>query len=327
MIAPLQRVDANPILEPEAVPFAKCSGVFNAGAVTDARTGRVAMLFRAYETDTGRSSIGLAVSHDGIHFDEVRDRPALSRVEPYEEWGVEDPRVAWLAAEGRYAITYTGHSPAGPRLCLATTDDILDPSRYRRHGPRLATENKNGVVFPEKIAGRYAVLHRPMPRIVLARVGALEDPWPLDGSVLVGPRPGTWRSSRVGAGAPPLRTRLGWLLAFHGATAIAEGNVYSMGWCVLDGDDPSRVRYVSPEPALLPETDYEIHPGPLPQVGMENFPHGIRVVFPCGLVERGRDLFVYYGAADRVMAAARVETDALLESLEAAIARGEGNAA
>jgi predicted GH43/DUF377 family glycosyl hydrolase len=129
----------------------------------------------------------------------------------------------------------------------------------------------------------------------------------------------------VGAGAPPLRTRLGWLLAFHGATAVAEGNVYSMGWCVLDGADPSRVLYVSREPALAPETDYEIHPGPLPQVGMENFPHGIRVVFPCGLVERGRDLIVYYGAADRVVAAARVEKEALLQSLEAAIARGEGD--
>lgn len=327
MIAPLRRVDANPVLVPEDVPFAKCSGVFNAGAVVDARSARVVMLFRAYETGTGRSSIGLAVSDDGIHFDEVRDRPALSRVEPYEEWGVEDPRVAWIASEGRYAITYTGHSPAGPRLCLATTDDILDPSRYRRHGPRLPTENKNGVVFPDKIAGRYAVLHRPMPRIVLARVAALEDPWPLDGDVLVGPRPGTWRSSRVGAGAPPLRTRLGWLLAFHGATAVAEGNVYSMGWCVLDGDDPSRVRYVSPEPALSPETDYEIHPGPLPQVGMENFPRGIRVVFPCGLIERGRDLIVYYGAADRVMAAARVDKAALLASLEGAIARGEDDVA
>lgn len=327
MIALLQRVDANPVLVPEDVPFAKCSGVFNAGAVADARTRRVVLLFRAFEAETGRSSIGLAVSADGIHFDEVRDRPALSRVEPYEEWGVEDPRVAWLAAEGRYAITYTGHSPAGPRLCLATTDDVLDPSRYRRHGPRLATENKNGVVFPETIAGRYAVLHRPMPRIVLARVGALEDPWPAEGAVLLGPRPGTWRSSRVGAGAPPLRTRLGWLLAFHGATAVAEGNVYSMGWCVLDGDDPARVRYVSPEPALAPETDYEVHPGPLPQVDMANFPGGIRVVFPCGLVELGRDLLVYYGAADRVVAAARVEKEALLESLEAAIAGGEGNAA
>jgi beta-1,2-mannobiose phosphorylase / 1,2-beta-oligomannan phosphorylase len=327
MIAPLQRADANPVLVPEDVPFAKCTGVFNAGAVADSRTGRVVLLFRAFEADTGRSSIGLAVSNDGIHFDDVRDRPALARVEPYEEWGTEDPRVTWLAAEGRYAITYTGHSPAGPRLCLATTDDILDPSRYVRHGPRLATENKNGVVFPETVGGRYAVLHRPMPRIVLARVAALTDPWPAAGAVLLGPEPGTWRSSRVGAGAPPLRTRLGWLLAFHGATTVPEGNVYSMGWCVLDGGDPARVRYVSREPALAPETDYEIHHAPLPQVDMANFPGGIRVVFPCGLVERGPDLIVYYGAADRVVAAARVEKEALLESLEAAIARGGGDAA
>jgi predicted GH43/DUF377 family glycosyl hydrolase len=325
VIAPLRREVSNPVLVPEAVPFARCSGVFNAGAVTDARSGRVVLLFRAYEADTGRSSIGLALSEDGIRFEEVWDRPALARVEPYEEWGVEDPRVAWLPAEERYAITYTGHSPQGPRLCLATTDDLLDPARYRRHGPRLPTENKNGVVFPERIGGRYAVLHRPMPRIVLARPGALEDPWTAEGAVLLGPREGTWRSSRVGAGAPPLRTRLGWLLAFHGATHVADGNVYSMGWCVLDGDDPSRVLYVSKEPALAPEAAYEIHQLPLPQVDMANFPGGIRVVFPCGLVERDGSLIVYYGAADRVVAAARVETGALLDSLEAAIARGEGD--
>jgi beta-1,2-mannobiose phosphorylase / 1,2-beta-oligomannan phosphorylase len=196
-----------------------------------------------------------------------------------------------------------------------------------RHGPRLATENKNGVVFPETIGGGYVVLHRPMPRIVLARVRALEDPWPLDGVALLGPRAGTWRGSRVGAGAPPLRTRIGWLLAFHGATAIADGNVYSMGWCVLGADDPSRVLYVSKEPALAPEAGYEIHHAPLPQVDMANFPGGIRVVFPCGLVERGADLIVYYGAADRVVAAARVEKEALVGSLEAAIARGEGDVA
>jgi predicted GH43/DUF377 family glycosyl hydrolase len=164
-----------------------------------------------------------------------------------------------------------------------------------------------------------------MPRIVLARPGALEDPWTGGGEVLLGPREGTWRSSRVGAGAPPLRTRLGWLLAFHGATHVADGNVYSMGWCVLDGDDPSRVLYVSKEPALAPEAAYEIHHAPLPQVDMANFPGGIRVVFPCGLVERDESLIVYYGAADRVVAAARVETEALLDSLEAAIARGEGD--
>jgi predicted GH43/DUF377 family glycosyl hydrolase len=327
VIAALERFAANPVLVPEDVKYAECSGVFNGGAVVHHRTGDVVLLFRAYESAVGRSSIGLAVSRDGVAFDHMLDRPALSRVEPYEEWGVEDPRVAWIAGEGRYAITYTGHSPSGPKLCLATTDDILDPSRYRRHGPRLPSENKNGVVFPEKIDGRYAVLHRPMPRIVLARVASLGDAWPLEGSVLVGPKPGTWRSSRVGAGAPPLRTRIGWLLAFHGATAVAEGNVYSMGWCVLDADDPSRVRYVSPGPALSPEAKYEIHPGPLPQVGMENFPFGIRVVFPCGLVERGPDLLVYYGAADRVMALARVDKEALVDSLESAIARGEGDVA
>jgi predicted GH43/DUF377 family glycosyl hydrolase len=174
------------------------------------------------------------------------------------------------------------------------------------------------------VDGDYVVLHRPMPRIECVRVRALEEEWPARGTPLVGPRPGTWRSARVGAGAPPVRTDVGWLLPFHGATTIAEGNVYSMGWCVLDLEHPETVRHVSAEPALAPEAPYEIEPGPIPQVDMANFRTGVRVVFPQGLVERDGDLLVYYGAADVSVAGARVRKDALVESLREAIARGEG---
>ena len=254
-----------------------------------------------------------------MHFDEIRSAPALARIAPYEEWGVEDARVTFIADEGRYAITYTGYSPAGPRVCLVTTDDVLDTDRWVRHGPRLAGENKNCVVFPRRIGGQYVILHRPMPRMVCVRVHALEDEWPVDGTEVLGPVPGTWRSSRVGAGAPPVLTRLGWLLPFHGATSVAEGNVYSMGWCVLDAERPERVLYVSDAPALTPEAPYEIDAGPIPQVDMANFITGVRVVFPQGLVERGDDYLVYYGAADVSVAGARVNRDALLASLEAAM--------
>jgi len=141
---------------------------------------------------------------------------------------------------------------------------------------------------------------------------------------LLGPRPGTWRSARVGAGAPPIRTELGWLFPFHGATSIEEGNVYSMGWCVLDASRPEIVRYVSDSPALAPEAPYEIELGAIPQVDPANFRTGVRVVFPQGLVERGDDLLVYYGAADVSVAAARVGRRELVASLAAAIARGQG---
>jgi predicted GH43/DUF377 family glycosyl hydrolase len=323
-IAPLTRLRGNPVVVPAQIPFVRASGAFNPGAAVDHASGRVVLLVRVFEEETRRSSLALALSADGEHIDEIRDRPAVAREAPYEEWGVEDARITWLAAEGRYAITYTGYSPAGPRVCLITTDDLLSPGRYVRHGPRLAGENKNCVVFPERIDGEYHILHRPMPCIEHVTVRTLEEEWPAHGRVIVGPSPGTWRGSRVGAGSPPIRTELGWLLAIHGATTIADGNVYSMGWCLLELDDPRKVRYLSSTPALTPDAPYEIHCAAIPQVDMANFITGVRVVFPQGLVERGDDLTVYYGAADVSVAAARVNKRALLESLAIAIERGEG---
>ena len=323
-IPPLQRLRSNPLVVPSQIPFARASGAFNPGAAVDQASGRIVLLVRVFEADTRRSVLALALSTDGERIDEIRDCPAVAREAPYEEWGVEDARVTWLADEGRYAITYTGYSSIGPRVCLITTDDLLAPERYVRHGPRLAGENKNCVVFPAKVDGEYQILHRPMPCIEHIKVRSLEEEWPAHGSVLLGPRPGTWRSSRVGAGAPPIRTELGWLLPFHGATTIAEGNVYSMGWCLLDLHEPDRVLYVSDAPALTPEAPYEIEYRDIPQVDMANFVTGVRVVFPQGLVERGDELIVYYGAADVSVAGARVSKRALLASLAAAIEKGEG---
>src|SRR5688500_18327084 len=96
-----------------------------------------------------------------------------------------------------------------------------------------------------------------------------------------------------------------------------------MGWYVLDLEDPTRVRYVSPEPALAPTAPYEIQLEPIPQVDMKYFRTGVRVVFPQGMVERGEDLIVYYGAADVSVGAARVNKESLLSGIEAAIERGD----
>jgi predicted GH43/DUF377 family glycosyl hydrolase len=326
-IPPLRRLASNPLVVPSQVPFTRASGAFNPGAAIDHASGRVALLVRVFEEDSRRSCLALALSTDGERIDEIRDRPAVTREAPYEEWGVEDARITWLADEERYAITYTGYSPIGPRVCLITTDDLLAPERYQRHGPRIAGENKNCVLFPEKVGGQYQILHRPMPCVEHITVRSLEEEWPAHGHTLLGPRRGTWRSSRVGAGAPPIRTELGWLLPFHGATTIEEGNVYSMGWCLLDLDEPRKVLYVSETPALTPEAPYEIEHCDIPQVDMANFVTGVRVVFPQGLVERGDELLVYYGAADVSVAAARVSKRALLEALAAAIANEEGGVA
>ena len=324
LIAPLERLATNPLVRPSDISFVRASGTFNPGVTVDRASDRVVLLVRVFEEASRRSLLGLALSKDGEHIDEVWDRPAVARDAPYENWGVEDARITYFADEKRYAITYTGYSRDGPRVCLITTDDLLSPSRYRRHGPRIAGENKNCVILPEKIDGQYVILHRPMPRMVCIRVSSLEDDWPVDGVPLVGPRPGTWRSSRVGAGAPPVRTEIGWLFPFHGATTIEEGNVYSMGWCVLDLKKPEKVLYVSDAPALTPEAPYEIEPNAIPQVDMANFRTGVRVVFPEGLVERGENYLVYYGAADVSIAAARVNKRDLVTSLAEAIRLDKG---
>ena len=326
VIAPLERLANNPLVRPSDISFVKASGTFNPGVTTDRASGKVVLLVRVFEAASRRSCLGMALSSDGLIIDEVWDRPAVARDAPYEQWGAEDARITYLEAEKRYAITYTGYSRDGPRVCLITTDDLLSPARYRRHGPRIAGENKNCVILPEKVDGQYVILHRPMPRMVCVRVPKLEDDWPVDGVPIVGPRPNTWRSSRVGAGAPPIRTEIGWLLPFHGATAIEEGNIYSMGWCVLDLKKPEKVLYVSDAPALTPEAPYEIQLEAIPQVDMANFKTGVRVVFPQGLVERGDDLLVYYGAADVSIAAARVNKQKLIASLAEAIKRKEGGA-
>ena len=128
MIAPLQRLATNPLVQPSQIAFARASGRLQPRRGVDRASGRVVLLVRVFEEETRRSSLAIALSSDGEHIDEIWDRPAIAREAPYEEWGVEDARITYLADEGRYAITYTGYSSAGPRVCLITTDDLLAPA-------------------------------------------------------------------------------------------------------------------------------------------------------------------------------------------------------
>src|SRR5258705_6736575 len=187
VIAPLERLATNPLIRPSDISFVRASGTFNPGVTVDRARDKVVLLVRVFEEASRRSLLGLALSADGEHIDEIWDRPAVARDAPYEHWGVEDARITYLEDEKRYAITYTGYSRDGPRVCLITTDDLLSPTSYRRHGPRIAGDNKNCVIFPEKVDGKYVILHRPMPRVVCIKVSKLEKPWPTDGVTLIGP--------------------------------------------------------------------------------------------------------------------------------------------
>ena len=120
MIPPLERFASNPIVSPSRIKFVGASGTFNPAATIDRASGRVVLLVRVFEEETKRSYLALALSSDGKNFEEIRDKPAITRDASYEEWGVEDARITYLDADQIYAITYTGYSPAGPRVAART---------------------------------------------------------------------------------------------------------------------------------------------------------------------------------------------------------------
>ncbi len=222
-----------------------------------------------------------------------------------EEFGVEDPRITPI--DGRFWITYVAVSRHGPATALAWTDDFRT---FHRCGVIFCPENKDVILFPEKLGKHFAALHRPVcgtpftrPEMWFATSPDLHA-WgshrPLN---LAGAE---WQSGRVGAGAPPVRVPEGWLELYHGnrqPTRPGEVGMYFGGAILLDADDPVTVRRWLPEPFLVPETDFEVN-GFVPNV-----------VFPTGVVREGPTLLVYYGAADSVTAVAEFSERELVDAM------------
>ncbi|MEX0936854.1 MAG: glycoside hydrolase family 130 protein [Pirellulales bacterium] len=212
--------------------------------------------------------------------------------EPWEEYGIEDPRIVWL--DDRFWITYVAVSRHGAATALASTSDFIT---FERHGIIFCPENKDVVLFPERIGGEYVALHRPTPahrfsppEMWLARSPDLLH-WgshrPLHGGTAA------WESDRVGGGAPPIRTEHGWLEVYHASrrsTVAGQVGTYTAGAMLLDLDDPARVMATSREPLWEPEADYE-------QAGFVP-----RVIFPTGIVVRDQTVQLYYGASDTFVA-------------------------
>ena len=249
---------------------------------------------------TTLSHLRLARSNDGRNFT-VDEKPAMLPLSPIETFGLEDPRITPI--DGCYYISHTAVSSHGIATALARTDDF---KTFDRHGLIFAPEDRDVVIFPEKIDGQYVALHRPYPKHIgtpamwLARSPDLKY-W---GShqKLVDVRPDCWDCVRVGAGAVPFRTPQGWLEIYHGAD---KDNRYCLGAVLLDGDDPSRVLARSAKPLLIPEAPYEL-------TGLLG-----NVVFTCGVISSNPDeILMYYGAADSVTALAVTSVKEILDSLE-----------
>jgi len=221
---------------------------------------------------------------------------AFSAQSELEEFGVEDPRLTPL--DGRYYFTYVAVSSHGVATALASTADF---QTFERHGLIFCLENKDVVLFPQRIGGSYVALHRPngatrfaRPEMWLAKSSDLihwgQHAWLASGQA-------EWESGRIGAGPPPIWTDAGWLTIYHGNVLErhrGEVGSYSAGAMLLDLEQPSRILWRSSTPILEPTADFE----------RQGFVPG--VIFPTGAVEKSGKLLVYYGAADTYTAVAEV---------------------
>lgn len=280
----LHRWEGNPAITVEDVPF-RANTVFN-GTPMVADDG-IHLLLRV-EGQRGYSFFVLARSRDGLHFT-VDEKPCLmpAREGPfarYEINGIEDPRATLL--EDQWYIVYTSVGECGPRVSLAKTDDFVN---YERIALTSEPGNKDGVLFPRKIGGRYARLDRPIGK-GRGSIWVSYSPdlihWG-DSEVIISPRPGYWDEYRIGASCPPIETEEGWLEIYHGVKMSSAGPIYRIGTVLLDLEDPSKVLKHGTAPILSPREDYE-RIGDIPNV-----------CFACGAVVRETgEMLIYYGAAD-----------------------------
>jgi predicted GH43/DUF377 family glycosyl hydrolase len=285
----LTRHPHNPLLTPDLASDWQCYNVFNAGVIHHNDLFHV--FYRAQGLDW-ISRIGYAVSADGVHFNRLA-QPVLA---PQDDWdcrGVEDPRITWLADENRFIMAYTAYSHLGITPMFAESHNLIS---WRRLGPLVKGEdNKDHALFPRKVNGCYLTFHRRPPSIWIAWSNDLLH-W-VDMREILKPRPGGWDCSKVGAAGLPIETGAGWLVIYH---ATDTHNVYRLGVCLLDKNDPSRVIARPGEFIFEPRELWELK-GDVPNV-----------VFSCANPVVDGTVYVYYGGADHVIGLATCQVDELL---------------
>ena len=288
------RYVGNPILSAADIPY-RANTVFNAAAA--AIDGESILLMRV-EDLRGISHLTVARSDDGRTGWRVDPEPTLMPDpdhHPEEVWGIEDPRITWLPEREEWAVAYTAFSRRGPLVSLATTHDFR---QFHRLGPAMPPEDKDAALFPRRIDGRWALIHRPTPLAGPAHIWLAFSPdlrhWG-DHTLLLPAREGAWwDAGKIGLGPPPLETPEGWLMLYHGVRSTASGSLYRAGLVLLDLEDPRRVLHRTDEWVFGPSESYE-------QTGDVG-----GVVFPCGWIHDPAtdELRIYYGAADSAIALA-----------------------
>ncbi len=319
----LKREHGNPVLSSREHAW-EHGGVMNPAAVEAG--GRVHLFYRAVGND-GVSRIGYSSAKDGVRFDERLPYPVFAmegKAEPmspelrsklagsggtFAGVGVEDPRAVVIGDDVLLSFSaFAGWDSLRIAVSSIKVSDLLN-KRWKWTPPAyLSAPNevhKNWVIFPEKIGGKYAILHSlhsgSRDKVLVDYVDDLENAQ-IESPYNPVKDPDVWDSTLRGAGPPPIRTKDGWLLLYH-ATDAREPHRYKIGAMLLDQNDPSKVIARSPFPILEPDARYE----------NEGFKSG--VVYACGAVVRGDTLFVYYGGADSVVCAAKTSLSGFLRKL------------
>jgi beta-1,2-mannobiose phosphorylase / 1,2-beta-oligomannan phosphorylase len=336
----LEKYAGNPILSPNLQCPWESLSVTNPGAWYDEDTGVVTMLYRCADHDAGyMRRIGLATSRDGCHFERVSDRPVLSPCpDAWDAGPVEDPRIIKMG--NWYYVTYVGYPEwqgqvyiprekrpeiwqwpeypeefpdnlkwRGVRTGLALTRDFRT---FKRVGPitHPRADDRDLVIFPEKINGKFWRLHRPCwrgPKYGLEApamwVGSADDLlwWPEEDTRVMAQAKYPWEGRKIGANTPPIKTPEGWMVLYHGV--CPEDRYYRIGAMLLDLQHPGTILHRTPDWIMEPTEAYET-------AGLYN-----GVVFPCGAVVIDDTLFVYFGCGDKHVGLATCSLDSLVDHL------------
>ncbi|MBN2422879.1 winged helix-turn-helix domain-containing protein [Candidatus Woesearchaeota archaeon] len=328
------------ILEPTGLEFEN-QGVLNPACIQQGNT--VHMFYRAVRQGN-YSSIGYCKLNGPMKVVERANKPVLFPEYEYEKHGTEDPRISFI--EGMYYMTYVAYDGKNAIGAYATSKDLktfkkngiitpqisydLAEDYFRKSITKLKEKyfffesyykdvmgkdvllwEKDLALFPKKINGNFALIHRILPDIQVAYFNDFNevnnDYWKkylkkLSNYVILESRFG-YESRNIGGGCPPIETDKGWLLIYHAVEDTNRGKVYRAAAALLDLKNPCKVLSHLPEPLFSPEKEWELK-------GDVN-----NVVFPTGTALFGNTLYIYYGAADKRIAVASLDINELLDEL------------
>lgn len=304
----------SPVLTRHDVPYDACL-IFNAGVAKF--NGKYVMVFRndygSYENQTlDGTNIGLAESDDGVNW-RVSSKPCFEMKDD-EISRAYDPRLTVI--DGELYMCFAIDTKHGLRAGIAKTEDFENFNILSMTVP----DNRNMVLFPEKLGGFFTRLERPMP--VYSRGADTFDIWLSqspdmkfwgNSKFVMGVEHVAFANDKIGPGAPPVKTEKGWLTTFHSVDIDQSRgkngweNTWKKRYCggiaLLDLEDPSKVIGISKEPLIAPELDFETTEG-----------FRTNVIFPGGMIlEDSGEVKIYYGASDTVECLATADVNDLIK--------------